>query len=116
MEKGDPPSTGSAAGCVVHQLESGGSARCQGRVQVGDAIAEMMDAGAPPGEESGDRAVGVAGAQQLDGAFPEWQRQDGGAVGLFQGTGRYAEDIAIEPGRLLEIGDRDADVGQARWL
>ena len=116
MEERDPPPSRAAPRGLIHQPVAGLAARSQGRVQIGNPVAEMVNAGAAPGQESRHRAVGIMGSEQLDVALPEGERYDRGAIGGFGRAGRDPEDLAVKGQGLLEVGYGYSHVGQARLV
>lgn len=113
MQKGDAAAADAAAGRVVHEAVAGGAAARHGGIEIGDAVAQMMDARAAPGQEPGDRTVGVARLQQLDVHVAERETHDFGPIGGFRRPGFEPQDVAIEGQRIGDARDRDAHVGEA---
>jgi len=103
-----------AAGCFIDQAITRGPAAFERRFEVGHAIADVVNAGAVPLEEPGDRGAGFAGCEQLDGGLTECERHDVGAVDIFSRPRFDPEHGAIERKSLVEIGNGNSDVGQAR--
>lgn len=114
MEKGDPPLAGAPARGFVNQAVAGLPAGGEGRVEVGDPIAEVVDAGAVALEVFSDRAVRIVRGQQLDHGVAEGDGNYPGAIGMLGQAGPRAEDLAVEPQRLLEVGYCDPDMGEPR--
>lgn len=114
MHERDAATAGTAPRGGVDELITGGATAFQRAVEVGDAVADVMDPGAAPGEEFGNRRIGVARLEQLDVDVAETQRNDGRAIRLFGRLGSDAEDVLIEGQGVGDAGDRDADVGQTQ--
>src|SRR2546427_8457736 len=120
MHERDAPAAGAAARRVVHEPVARRAAPGERRVEIRDAIADVVDPRTPFGEKLRDGARGIAGLEQLDGGVAEGQADDGGAVRGFRAAGRLeAQDIAVEPQRLGEARYGDPDMGEAgghwRW-
>src|SRR5215471_1292696 len=114
MNEGDAAAGGPESWSGVDQPIPGGAAALECAVEIGDAVADVMNPGTAPGEEFGDRRIGVARLEELDGDVAQRQGDDGGAVRLFGRSGSDAEDFAIERQCVGDPGDRDADVGQTQ--
>lgn len=114
MDKSDAPSSRPAAGRLVDETVSCGAAGLEGRIEVGDSIAHVMDAGTATLEELCDRGARLAGSQQLDVSIPELQGDDPGPVDILSRTRLEAEHGTIEREGLVEVGDGDPDVSQPR--
>jgi len=113
VHEGDAASVGSRPGYFVHEPVAGLPAAGQGGVEVGDLVADVMDARPAPGDEFRDGAVGRARLEQFHVGAPEGQRHDGGAVGSV-GCGRLdTEDVTIECQRLRDVRHGDADMSDA---
>ena len=115
MEKCDAVAAGAGPGLVVHQAVAGPSAGGERDLEVGNPVADVVDAGTAALEEPGNRTAGFGVGQELDAALAEWQGDDGRPVGLLGRFGREAENISIECERGRQIGNRDAHVGDT-WL
>lgn len=116
MDKGDSPAGGSAARSFVNQAVAGLAAAFQCGIQVRDAVAYVMNAGAALFEEPGNRALRSLRTQQFDFGLPEGQGNDGGAIGGFRRMGNQAEYVTIERERGGQVRNRDADVSNPGWL
>ena len=113
MQEGDAAATRATARRVVYQAVPGGATALERAVEIGDAVAEVMDSGAPPRQKLGDRALRIAGLEQLDGHVAECQADDRGAVGDLGMAGGQAQHIAVEGQGISDAGNGDADVGEA---
>lgn len=111
MHEGNATSAGPDAGRFVHEAIAGAAAGGQRSLEVGHAVADVMDAGSAARQELCDRAVGRIGVQQLHLGLAERQGYDRRTVGVLGGMRREAEDIAVEGERRLEIIDGDTDMG-----
>ena len=116
MHEGDPASSGSSPGNLVHQLISRLAAPFQRGVEIGHPVTDVMNAGTTFFQEAGDRALRMIRRQQLDLGFAERKRNDGGAVRGFRRMGNQPEDVTVEGKGGLEIGDRHANVGNTGCL
>lgn len=114
MDERDAATGSTAPRRGVDQLIARGATAFQRGVKIGDAIADMMNPWAAPGEEFGDGGIGIARLEQLDVDVPEPQGNDGGAVRHFRRLGRHAQHVAIERQGIGDAGYRDADVGQTQ--
>ena len=114
MDERDAATGSTAPRRGVDQLIARGATAFQRGVEIRDAIADMMNPGAAPGEEFGDGGIGIARLEQLDVDVPESQGNDDGAVRLFGRLGADAENVAIERQGIGDAGHRDADVGQTQ--
>src|SRR5213076_2716628 len=107
------PAAGAAPRRVVHEPVPRRAAAGQRRVEIRDAIADVVDTWPPLGEEFRDGALGVAWFEQLDTGVAEGQTDDGRPIGGLGAPRRLeAQDVAVEPQRLGEAGDGDPDVGE----
>src|SRR6059058_6281707 len=66
MQEGDAPAPGPAARVLIDEPVAGGPATLERLVEIGHAVADVMDPRAAPGEELRHGARGVAGLEQLD--------------------------------------------------
>jgi len=113
MDERDAVSAGAETGCLIDQLVPGAPAGGEGGIQIGDPVADMVDAWSAAVQEFRDRAVGGPGLQQFDVRFAEPERHDAGTIGFLRVTREQSEDITIERQRGLDALDGDADVGDA---
>lgn len=114
MYERDAATAGAAPRRGVDQREPSGAAPRQRLVEIGHAIADMVNPGAAPGEEFGDRGIRVVRLEQLDVDVAETQGNDGGAIRLLRGLWSDAEDVSIKRQGVGDAGDRDADMGQTQ--
>jgi hypothetical protein len=113
MEKGNPASRRSGARNLVYQVIAGRATGLQRGIQVGDPVADMVDTGTAPGQESSNGSVGVLGSKELYLGLAERKAQNGGPIGHFGGTRRHPENDSVERGRRFEVGNGDPDMGDA---
>jgi hypothetical protein len=85
--------------------------RLNRRVQIGDTVADVMDAGAAFGQEFANRAVFVLGSHQLHFGFPDGECNDGSSIDYFRWMRRYPEYISVKRERHFDVGYRNADMG-----
>ena len=110
MEKGNAVPTDTPARCFIDQAVSRAATRREGRVEIGDPVADVVDARSAAGEELRDWPRGIGGREQLEPGGAELDRPNGGSIDGFSGLRLDAEDVAIESERSVQIRDRDADV------
>jgi hypothetical protein len=113
MEKSHTPTVSALSRLFVHQPVTEVPATGQRLVEIGDAIADVVDTGPTTGEKPGDRRVGFDGLEELDVCAPEREAHDRSSVGGLSGPGLEAKDVAIEHSSLGHAGDGHSDVGQA---
>ncbi len=101
------------AGKLVDQTVAGGPAGSQRRVEIGHAVADMVDAGPSFREEFRDRSLGGEGRQQLYVRLTEGQRHDGRAVGGLGGMWLETENVPIEGERRADVRHGDPDMSDA---
>lgn len=119
MQECDPPTAGAGPGLLVHQLIPLAATFLEGAVEVPDPVAYVVNPRSPFGEKTGHGPVGSRGVQELDQGGAEWQRNNGRAVDGFGRMWLEAQDVTIERQRLIEISDRDAnvgDLGRRKWI
>ena len=71
MDEGDPAASRADPGCLVDQPVAASLALGQGLVQIGNPVADVMNAGAAPLEKARDGSVRSAGFEQLDLGWAE---------------------------------------------
>ena len=111
MDESDSTAARSHPGHFIDQPVSPGAALGQRLVEIGDAVADMMDPRSAPLEKFGDGAFGRARFQQLDLGGAQGKRDDVRAIGSFRRMRRDAEHVAIEWQRGFDALDRDTDMG-----
>jgi hypothetical protein len=63
VEEGNAAAAGTGTGYLIHQAIAGRSTRSQRGFEIGDAIADVMDARSALGQESGNGTRRVGGGQ-----------------------------------------------------
>lgn len=116
MDECDPVPARSLSGQFVDQLVPGAAAGVEGGVEVGDPIADVVDAGPAPCQEATHRRIGPERLQQFHLALAEGQGHDGGTVGHCRRAGLESEHVAIERDRGGKVRHGDSDMGDAREL
>ena len=114
MKKSNPMSPRTAARGFIHQTVACGAALFEGSLEVGNPIADVMNAGTVAVEKPGDGSVGRGGRQELDVGFTQRQGNYPGSVDIFNRSRLDPEHGAIESKRFVEVGDGNPDVGQTR--
>jgi hypothetical protein len=114
MEEGDAPAVSARARRLVDEPVPGGMTPREGRVQVGDPQADVVDAGSAPGEEARDGSLGIDGLEQLELRATAGDGYHGRAIGRLGRRGCATEDVAVESKRVGDAGHRHADVGDGR--
>lgn len=114
MHEGDPVSARSGARRVVDEPVAFGAAALERGIEVGDAVADVVDPGAAAAEELSDGTVRIARGEELHRRAAEGKPDDRGPVGGFPGAGFDAQDVAVEGQGGVEVRDGDADVRDRR--
>src|SRR5437879_990417 len=114
MQKSDAPSTGPAPGRRVDELIAGCPATRQGSVQIGHAVADVVDAGPAFGEKLRHGTLRIARLEQLDVDAAKVEADDRGAISGFGSSRSKAQDVAIKGQCLGDARDCDADVSDRR--
>jgi len=110
MNKSDAAAAGSAPGRLIDQAVSRGLTALQRGTEVGNAVADVMNARTALRQKLGDWTRGVAGLEQLDVDGTEPQADDGGAVRGFRMPGSKAQDVAVKGKGFGDAGNGDADM------
>lgn len=113
MDERYAPSSRAGPGHLVHEPVAAAAAGFERLVEVGNAVTNVMDAGAATLEKFCDGTARVAGGQQLDLALPEREGNDGSAVGVLGRMGCEPQHIPVERQRGFDIRHGDAHVGDA---
>lgn len=116
MHERNPTPAGPRPRRFIDQTIAFPPAALERTVEIGDAVADVVNSGAAPSEESGNGAVGVARREQLDLGFTEGEREDVGAVGHLGGMRMQAEHVPVERSGGVEVGNRNSDVGNTRGV
>jgi hypothetical protein len=114
MHESNSPSASASPWNLVDQTISRRAARLDGRVQVGDAVTDVMDTGAPLGQEPSNRGVSREWSQQLHLRLAERKRHNGGSVGNLGRVRFQSQDLAVEAECRWEISNGNSHVGNAR--
>lgn len=110
MQEGDAAAADAAPGRFVHEAVTGGAGTDERGIEIGDAVADVMDPGTAFGEEAGNWPVRVARLEQLDVDVAECEAHDRRAVGRLRSTRVETQHVAIEWKGVGNAGDRNADV------
>src|SRR5882762_8308258 len=114
MEKRDAPAAGPAPRRRIDQLIAGCPATRQGGVQIGHAVADVVDAGPAFRKELRHGTRGIARLEQLDVDAAKVEADDRGAISGFWSSWSKAQDVAIKGQGLGNARDCDADVSDRR--
>lgn len=114
MKEGNAASPGAEPRRLVDQLVTGLATACECGIEVGNAIAHVMDAGPATLQEAGNRAVGGPGCQEFNARVTEREAQDISSVGLLHRMRLQAKHVAVERGGRIEVGHGNPDVGNTR--
>ena len=113
MHKSDAPAAGAKAGNFIDQPITGITASPEGSVQVGHPVADVMNAGAPPGEEPGDRTVRLKRGEKLHLGVAERERDNRGTVSDLGRMGFQPEHVAVKGEGHVKVGHGNADMRDA---
>ena len=111
MQERDAASTSSGSRRFVDQPVPKFAAPREGSVEVGDTIADVVDAGPTLRQKFADRRVGNQRFKQLDVRVAEFKMYDSGAVYFFRSTHADVEHVAVKRHRVLDVRDCNSDVG-----
>ena len=81
-----------------------------GGIKIGDAVADVMDAGTAAGEETADRGIGLERLEEFHFRATEVEMDDLGSIGLLGSARRHLQDVTIEAKCGVYVLDRDADM------
>ena len=112
MDERNEVPTGADSRHVIDQARAGGLEARERRVNVVDAVADVVDAGSSPGEKFPDGSLGTGRLEKLDTRRPDRKHADIDAL-IFDGltTGDFeSQGIAIERERLVNGRHGDAKV------
>ena len=96
---------------LIHELVAGAAAGIESFVQIGNPVADVVDAGPAFGQEFGDGTIGGAGLQKLDLGVAEVQRDDHRPIRHFGAAGGETKHLGIEGKGCGDVLHRDADMG-----
>jgi hypothetical protein len=114
MQESDAMTTSAGPGQVVNKLKALRATAGQRRIEVGDAVTDMVNARAALGEKFRDRGIFTERFEELDLSTLELQVDDAGPVGFFGSANGDVEDVAVERQRRFDISHSDANVRDAR--
>ena len=83
-------------------------------IEIGNPQADVVNTRTPTRQELRDRTIGCDGCEELDLHVAELYGDDVRAVGGTQRPGGQTEHVAVESLGVIEVRDRDADVGNRR--
>lgn len=110
MQKRDATFAGPAPGRFIDQAVPKSLTALQRGIEIGDAVANVVDARPASGQKLGDGTRGIARLEELDVDGTEPQADDPGAIGGFRMPRREAEDVPVEGQGVGDARDGDADV------
>lgn len=111
MDEGNAPLARSAAGLLVDQSVAVFATPFERVIEIGDTVADVMDARPALGQEPSYGAVWRLGTEELDTDFPEGHGNNLGPICIL-GRGRgEPEHVPIERNGLVQVFDGDANVG-----
>ena len=114
MDERNPAAASARAGLLIDQGVALGATGSERRVEVGNTVAHVMNAGTTATEETTDRRIGTSGLEQLDLAATEIEMDDPGTVDFIGASRGHPEHVTIEPQRRFNVLDGDAKVGDSR--
>ena len=114
MKEGNATAPGAESRRLVDQFVARLAAASERLVKVGHAVADMMDAGPAPLQEARNGAIGGAWRQEFNGGVAQREAEDLGPVGLLRRMRFEAEDVTVERGGGIEVGDGNPDVCNTR--
>src|SRR5207247_11146896 len=113
MQERDAAAIGAAAGLLVDQTVAGRPAALERPVEIGHAVADVMDARSASSEELRHGALGVARLEQLDLNVAQREADDRSAIGGFGLPWLQAEDVPVKTQGVGDARHGDADVRDA---
>ena len=113
MQERYPPAAGSHAWPLVDQTVASRPAGLDGGIEIGDPVADVMNAGAALGQEFPNGAVGLDRSQKLDLGLPERERQNSRSVHRFLRMGLDSEHVTIKGHCRIEVSHGNADMRNA---
>src|SRR5688500_13893308 len=96
MQERDTPSAGPEPRLLIDQAISRGLTAVERDVEIGDAVADVMDARPTLRQELGHGTCGIAGLEQLDVHRTETQTDDPGAIGGLRPSRGESQYVAVE--------------------
>jgi thioredoxin 1 len=113
MQERNAPAASSRAWPLVHQTIASRPAGLDGGIEIGDPVADVMNAGAALGQESSNGAVSLDRRQKLDLGLSKRERQNCGSVNRFRRMGLDSEHVTIKGHCRIEVSYGNADMGNA---
>lgn len=113
MHEGDPTARRPGTWYLVYQTISGSPAGLECGIEVGDLITDVVNTGAPLGQELSNWTVGVERGEQLHFRVSEWKRQDSGAIDPFGWMRHDPQDVPVEGECRFQVGDGNSDMRNA---
>src|SRR5256885_9841607 len=113
MQKGDTPAPGAPTRLSIDEPVARGATALERSVEIGHSVADVVNAGAAPGEELRYGTCGVPGLEQLDLHVAQSEADDRRAIGGFGKPKLQDPDV---PGEGQGGGDArhgDGDGGDA---
>ena len=114
MQKGDALSFGADARHFVDETDGRRATAREGRVQIVDDEADVMNARTSFSDELSDWRVRRVGLEQLDECVAGGKSGDARSIGIVERHVGQLQDVAIERKQLVEPAHGDADMGDAR--
>lgn len=113
MHKRNSPSAGSRPRNLVYQAVAGFPAGSDSGIQIGNSVADMMDAGAASSQELAHRAFLFHGSQQLDLGVTKRECQDGGPINHLGWMRLDSENIPVKGKGGFQIRNSNTDMSNA---
>jgi thioredoxin 1 len=113
MQECYSPAPSSRTWSLVYQTVAGRPAGLDGGVEVGDPVADVMNAGSPLGQESANRTVRLDWSQQLHFGLSKGERQNSGSVNGFRRMRLDSEHVTIKGDCRIQVGHGNADMRNA---
>jgi len=114
MQKSDPLSFGADTWRLVDETDAGGATAREGRVQIVDDEADVMNPRSSFGDELSDWRVRRVGLEQLDECVTGGESGDARSIGIVERHVGQLQHVAIEWKELVEPAHGDADMGDPR--
>jgi thioredoxin len=110
MQERNAPAASPRAWPLVHQAIASRPTGLDGGIEIGDPVADVMNAGAALGQESSNGAVSLDWSQKLDLGLSERERQNSGSVNRFRRMGLDSENVTIKGHCRIEVSYGNADM------
>jgi len=115
MQERDAPAAGPAPRRLIDQLVARNAAAFESGIEIGDAVADVMDARAAFRKELCHGAGRIGRLEQLDVHLPDPHGDNLGTVRRFGRPGSKTEDVAVEGQRFADARHGDADMRDRRF-